>query len=129
MNELERQDILRGKLMAELLAKGVRRQEISAEIFDDGLEDFDALFLDMVAWLKAEGFVRCSGVFPGSNNETCASDIVPTSRGMSLLDQKVDGEKTGRDIVNASMEGDHPSWSKFGALIGGFVGGFVQSAQ
>jgi hypothetical protein len=65
----------------------------------------------------------------GTNGEPCVDLIVPTARGMALLDQKIEGETTGRDIVNASLDGDQSKWGKLGAFIGGLFGGFVQSVN
>jgi hypothetical protein len=128
MNELDRQNILRGKLMAALLAKGVRRQDLSSEDFLDASQpDSDDLFVDMVTWLRDEGFVRYDSLYSGTNGETVVADICPTSLAMSLLDQKVDGQMTGRDVVQASADGDASWWGKFGSFVGGFVGGLSQS--
>lgn len=124
--------------MSMLLAKWVRRQDISSEeVFDptlssvesgSGTENFDDLFLDMVIWLRDEGFVRYEGVYDGTNNETCFSQVSPTAFAMRVLDQTVQGTTTGRDLVEKKLDGDDVSrWAKLGAFIGGFVGGASQS--
>ncbi len=138
MDELEAQNALRGLIVAKLLKSGVRRIDFSSEELHDQFKPnwpdakaFDDLFIDMLVWLRDEGFVRYEAICNGTNNETCILNAQATSRTIAMLDQELPGAQgvTPRKIIQetGSADSDVANRVKLGAFIGAVLGGFTSA--
>lgn len=136
-DDLDAQDELRGLLLARLLAQGVRRVDYSSQDFYEAFTadyptfaEFDGVFDDMLAWLKAERFIRFETTCEGTMGETCVVGLQATSKAISLLDKQV--PETGakaRDLIRPTGDksDDAANFAKFGNFVGGLLAGFATS--
>lgn len=135
-SNLEIQDQLRGALMAKLLEGGVTRQDLSSEDFFQPfeadfrtLDAFDHLYVDMLIWLREEGFIRFDSLSGGTKDEAVALLCVPTAKAMKQLDEKVPGPgpRTVREIVSTQAGPSFENYGRLGAFFGGLIGGYQGS--
>ena len=129
MNNLEKSELVVAKILSWLMDTGFTRSELS---FDD-LElakEYEEFFDLSAQWLLDEGIMRAADhalIMRGSG--TLFSPVL-TAYGLSLLNQPSpvggnEGETVGTSVKSASESG--ASYTKFGEVLGGFLGGFTKS--
>ncbi|KZK97274.1 MULTISPECIES: hypothetical protein [unclassified Pseudovibrio] len=139
MSNLKLHQQLVGKILHFLYEKGLSKTDISSNQAQDfykgtsleGEAKFQ-IFSDVLDWMEREGLISMS-----SNNKTLSGSfhhigVQLTSYGISLIQTQkfdaLDKSTIEEEIDNSNGDISAEKYGKFGALIGGFVGGFAQSA-
>ncbi|OZA06982.1 MAG: hypothetical protein B7Y02_14630, partial [Rhodobacterales bacterium 17-64-5] len=83
------------------------------------------LFADMVKWLQDEGVVRDQDSYSDGLGGV-VFDLVLTSRGFWLLEQKFTGDLTLGSAISKVAKNE-PMTAGLGDFVGGILGGFTKS--
>ena len=129
--DLDNQTKLRSNILARLLLTGMRRQTLTADQFYEPFKDryqageFFQLFGDVILWLEAEGYLRCT--FP--SGVPCASypNSAPAEKAERLFNTPGPDGQTGRDIARRSSDAEREIASQLGQFLGSLFGSFIRS--
>lgn len=127
MDNIEKSELVIANLLAQLLECGLQRNSVSFKQL--GLsEEYSMFFETCVEWLRAEGILRYSARHPDLK-EIIFMGVTLTSKGFALMGQVFrvgDQNLTGGDAVKA-ISTREANWAKPGQLIGGVLGGLIES--
>lgn len=114
--------------LVDLLAEnGLAKTEVASRDFLPTNADQEQiqLFADIVKWLQDEGVVRDDGSYSDGHGGV-VFDLVLTSRGFWLLEQKFSGDLTLGSAIS-KVARNEPMTGGIGDFVGGILGGFTKS--
>ncbi len=128
MDGREQSALMIAKLVALLAGNGVQTTVLSTMEFIGAPEkanDHQPL-IDTIKWLEAEGVIRKSTGYSGDVMGDTIFELVLTSRGFWLLDQKLTDDLTLGAAIG-KVNGNRNALGGLGDLVGGVLGGFTKS--
>ncbi len=127
MNKRDQSALMVAKLVDLLAENGLSKTEVSSSSFlpQDADQAQIQLFADIVKWLQNEGVVRDHDSY-GDGHGGIVFDLVLTSRGFWLLDQKFAGDLTLGSAISKVAKNE-PMTAGIGDFVGGILGGFTKS--
>lgn len=125
-----------GRILSKLAGGGLRRIDLwPVDLFeqhylDEGWIELDEHFFDVMTWLMKEGAITYQEEIPGTAGESGFGGVQLTSLGIKLLSFNT-GEELPGATINETLSQDvtlaPPIYTKIGALVGGFLGGFTKT--
>ncbi|MGV8988631.1 MAG: hypothetical protein ACOH2H_20400 [Cypionkella sp.] len=127
MSKRDESAIMVAKLVNQLSENGLAKTEVASRDFlPEGADQKQIqLFADTVKWLQDEGVVRDHDSYADGLGGI-VFDLVLTSRGFWLLDQKFSGDLTLGSAISKVAKNE-PMTAGLGDFVGGILGGFTKS--
>jgi hypothetical protein len=118
-----------GRILAKMINGGLKRQSVTvSDVAGAGAEQ-EALrhFVDVMVWLQSEGMLNIGSAY----NAGDFGHVQLTAKGIAAVERGTFNGTSIRETVEAKPEGGLSSdtYGKIGALVGGWMGAFIQSAQ
>lgn len=130
MNKRDESILLMAKLVSFLAENGLSRTELASRDFLPEKADQAQiqLFVDTVKWLVDEGVLRDHDCY-GDETGGVVFDLVLTSRGFWLLEQKLTADLTLGAAIAETARSKRPATglAGLGEILGGFAGGAIKS--